>query len=78
MSEVIDKLKKAAHDKIDVPGFMGAALDDAVMPALKAAAEKTSTKLDDMALAAMGPILADELKAAVKGLWGKLWGQVPE
>lgn len=70
---VIQILKKRA----DVPGALGDVLDQIVGPALQDAVRATATPLDDIAVAALEPILADYLKKQISAFWAQLLSPAP-
>lgn len=55
--EILDSVKK----RMDVPGFLSDMIKGVGDKALRAAAAKTDTKLDDLLVATIGPTLEDEI-----------------
>lgn len=71
--DALKELKEAVKNNLNVPGLIAELQKDLLLPGLKEAAEKTSTPLDDMAIAALGPLLQNYLNAETKKGWDSLF-----
>ena len=58
---------------VNVPGLAGDLIVGVVEPALRAAVEKSETKIDDIVVAALYPLLEEELKKLIKQKWEELF-----
>lgn len=68
MSDIKDILKK----NLNIPELIKEVVKEIAKPALDEAVAKSETKFDDMALAALYPILEETLFSKVDDLWSKL------
>lgn len=66
------ELLNSVYKNVNVPGLAGDILDKVLEPVLKDAVAKSNTKIDDIAFAALYPILEAELKKVIKSEWDKL------
>lgn len=57
---------------IDVPGLLDDTLDQILEPALLEVVAKSETKIDDIVVGALAPLLKAELKKAGRDFWEKL------
>lgn len=71
--DAVKEIKVAVHANLNVPGFLSDILDKVLEPALKDAVASTGTSLDDIAVAALLPILDSEVKSRVKAAWESLF-----
>ena len=67
------ELKSAVKTNLNVPGFMDAMMDKVALPALQEAVAKSENKIDDVVVAALGPLLATEVKKLIRVEWDKLF-----
>ncbi len=72
MADVKGEVLKSVHDNLNVPGLVKDVLDKVVEPALDKLVKSTDNKFDDIAKAALYPILVDELNKQVQSLWDKI------
>lgn len=78
-NELGSNLLQILQKNVNVPGVFNDLIDEIAEPALKAAIEKSGTKLDDIVYNALYPLLETELKEQVALLWAKLLGaSVPD
>lgn len=70
--ELKSVLLEIVKKNINVPGLANDLIDSVLEPALKAAVAKSETKIDDIVVAALYPLLEDEVKKQVKLLWESL------
>jgi molybdopterin biosynthesis enzyme len=71
------ELRAAVKAHLNVPAFLNAAMDKIALPALQEAVAKTETKLDDIAVAALAPVLASEVKKIFEAEWNKILSGAP-
>lgn len=71
--EVKAKLLQAVKNNINVPGLIAELVDGAANEALDKLVADSSTPFDDMAKAALYPVLSAELKKAAQEQWEKLF-----
>lgn len=57
---------------IDVPGLANDVIDQVLQPALQNIVNQSPTKLDDIAMAALYPLLEVEVKKQIALLWAGL------
>lgn len=69
------KIKDMIYKNIKLDGLTNDCLDEILEPALKEAVKKTSTPLDDIALAKFYPELEKVVKEKVAEYYAKFMGQ---
>ena len=69
-----DKVIKILLKRIDLPGALIDIIEEVLEPALDKMVKDSSNPYDDMAKAALYPILETALKDEIKKLWEKLQG----
>lgn len=72
------ELKAAVKSNLNVPGFMDSMMDKVALPALQEAVAKSENKIDDVVVAALGPLLATEVKKLIRAEWDKLFNSSGE
>lgn len=70
--EVKLDLIKLLKARVDVPGLLNDIIDQVLEPALKAAIDKSPTKIDDLAFATIYPVLKAEVEKFIKAQWDAL------
>lgn len=71
---LIDAIAK----NLNLPEFLKAVINDIAEPALRDAVAKSSTKIDDVVLAALYPILEEELFKQFDAQWANLLGALSD
>ncbi len=66
------KILALVHKNINIPGLLGDVIDQILEPALKKVVESSENKLDDIAMAAIYPVLEKELKEQIQKLFDKM------
>ncbi len=66
---ILEELKKAAIEHIDVPGFTEDLMDKIVLQALKNIVASTENTIDDAIAGVLGPLLIAEVNKLVKQAW---------
>jgi len=67
--DIKDKLLDNLHKHMDVPGFLGAVMDDILEPALEKIVNDTSNPFDNILKDAVYPPLEAEIKKRLKEIW---------
>jgi hypothetical protein len=76
MDNLGGKVAKAAMDNFNVPGFANELVDDILNEALDNLVKSTVNPFDDMAKAALYPMLSKEVKDIVAKRWADLQSKV--
>lgn len=70
--ELKDQILDIVKKRIDVPGLVKDSVKELLEPALLAAVAKSETKVDDILVAAILPILEEELFKLIDAKWKEL------
>jgi len=73
-----DKAVEILLKRLDLPGALGDIIDEVLEPALDKMVKDSSNPYDDMAKAALYPVLEQALKDEIRKLWDKLNGSDEE
>lgn len=68
-----EKFKALAKENFNLEGFLLGTVDEVLETALQKVVDDSSNKFDDMAMAALYPVIEAELKAKISELTGKIY-----
>lgn len=71
--DVKKELLAAVQMNLNIPGLSDALIDKVAMPALQNAVAASENKIDDVVVAALAPLLANEIKKLIRAEWGKVF-----